>query len=437
MNTILSRARQYPRWLYAILLIGLALRLAFILEHRRPLISDEKDYDGLAYSLATSGSYAVDGVPTAYRPVGYPIVVGLVYVLCGHQQLVVKCGQAILDTSTAFLIFLLLAGHPERTRLAGAALWACFPPAILYSNFLMSESVFTFLLALSFVLLTKDWDGKLRARIIIGAVLGLLVLMKPGFVLFLVPLPFFHKHLGIRLQSLMLIAVVFFAVLVPWMMRNYYLFGEISPSSNGGMNLLIGNNPNSTGAYGATFDPSIIDGARDEFDVDRRAFKYAVRYIAENPKSFILNAAKKFGRLFESEGGLLVWSFHSNPEDTASRYATKYASVPLTLKLVVNLPYFLLMLGGLFGFLGAQKDRFWWLASILLASWILLHIVFFGGGRFHFPLMPVMAVFATPFLAGPRVSFAQLSNLQRVVGITASLLFIALWTIEGLSVYSA
>ncbi len=437
MNTISSRLRQYPRLLPVILTLGLVLRLAFVLAYNRPLISDEKDYDKLGFSLSSSGTYAVDGAATAYRRIGYPMVVGLAYLVFGHEPLVVKCGQALVDTATAFFIFLLLAGYPNRVRLTGVALWVFFIPSILYTRFLMSECLFTFVLLTSVLLLAENWETRLGPGAVLGVLFGFLVLMKPGLVLFLIALTFFYRRLGFHPKTALAFLLAFVVVVGPWLWRNYSTFGVASPSSNGGINLLIGNNPHATGAYGTTYDSTILQDARNEFDADQKAFRHATKYILENPGTFLINGAKKIGRLFESEGGLLVWSFHRDPEDVSSRYAAKYASIPLGLTLLTNLPYFFLLLTGIFGFLGSPRDRFWKLTAILLASWILLHAVFFGGGRFHFPLMPFAVVFATIFLASARDLYARLSNFKKIVGVLVSLLLLTLWTIEGISVYSA
>jgi hypothetical protein len=437
VNTTSSKVQRYPRALFIILSVGLMVRMAFVLGYTRPLISDEREYDNLAVSLASNGAYTVNGMPTAYRPVGYPMFVGLVYLVRGHDPITVKCIQAVIDTATAFLIFLLLTGYSDRVRVTAAGIWVLFVPAVLYTNFLMTETLSTFLLLATVLLLTQDWQANFYRFIIIGALFGLLVLMKPGLLLFLIALPFFSKNLGTHPRNFAFVGLAVFLVVAPWVLRNYSKFGEISPSSNGGINLLIGNNPHTTGAYGITFDPVILQDARNEFEADRKAFRYAAGYIVQNPVAFAVNAVKKLGRLFESEGGLLVWSFHRAPEDFSSRYASKYASISLALVLLTNLPYFAIMLAGLFGYLAAQKDKLWWLSTILFASWILLHIIFFGGGRFHFPLMPLFVVFASIFLTNIGDTFASLSSAQRTTGIAISIVLIALWTIEGISVYSA
>jgi 4-amino-4-deoxy-L-arabinose transferase-like glycosyltransferase len=436
VRTILSRVQAYPRSLLYVLALGLVVRTAFISFHQRPLISDEREYDRLAYNLASQAAYTYDGTPTAYRPIGYPAFVSASYFVLGHHPVAIKFLQALIDIGTSFLIYILLVGFPDRIRVLAAGLWAFNLPAILYVNLLMSETVFTFLLVLTTVLLTRYSDKRPRSVYLIGICLGVLVLIKPSALIFLLALPFFYRRLNLTVRALSLAALAFLLVLAPWFLRNYLAFGRLSLASNGGINLLIGNNPQATGAYGITFDPAILESARSEFEADQLAFQSASQYIIQNPGRFVLNATKKLGRLFESEGGLLVWTFHVSPEDTHTRYAEKYASIPFSLTLLTNCPYLSMMLLGVFGFLASKKDPFWWISSSLAGSWVLLHLIFFGGGRFHFPLMPFVAIYAAQFLSDAWSSLGSLTTYQKLTGIVIALLLVALWTYEGIFVYN-
>jgi 4-amino-4-deoxy-L-arabinose transferase-like glycosyltransferase len=433
--TTLSEFRSYPRSLLYVLVLGLTVRLLFISLHERPLISDEREYHALASSLASTGSYQIDGSPTAYRPVGYPAFVAMLYFIVGQHPAIVKVLQAVLDVATAFLLFLLLSGHSNRTRVLAAGLWALFPAAIGYVNFLMSESVYAFLLTFTCYLFTRLGDQTKKGAILLGACIGILVLMKPGTLLLLVFLPFALSRAAIQLRTFFPAVVACMLVLAPWAIRNYIVFDRVALSSNSGINLLIGNNPHTTGAYGITFDTQVLEGAKGEFETDRQAFAAASDYIAGHPGMFALNAVKKIGHLFESEGGLLVWTFHSDPEGTRQRYSSKYASLPLPLTFMVNLPYFLAMILGVLGFLQSRKDALWWFTICLMSTWLLLHAFAFGGGRFHFPLMPFVVLFASVSLTTTRASLVSLPRFEKVAGSFVILSLVLLWVYEGVLIY--
>lgn len=417
-------------------MLGTVLRLIFIGLHQRPLISDEREYDSLAYSLASTASYSYDGVSTAYRPVGYPAIIGSLYYMMGHIPIAVKCFQAVLDVGTAFLIFLLLAGHSVRIRVLAAGLWAFYIPAILYSNLLMSETASAFLLTLAAYLITRKTDYRRGTPTSIGICFGILVLIKPGVFLLPILLLLFLSRFDIPFKRLYPAAIAFLLVLAPWIARNYILFDRYALSSNGGINLLIGNNPRATGAYGITFDPEILRDTKGEFEADRRAFQWASRYIAEHPGEFAVNAVKKFGRLLESEGGLVVLTFHANPEESTTHYASKYASIPLHLTLLTNLPYFLVLILGVVGFLASRRNPIWWFTLSVAGSWALVHMLYFGGGRFHFPLMPFASVFAAVCLGGGSELIKTLPRLQQIIGAIIILLLASLWIYEGVLIFN-
>ncbi|MCX6142014.1 MAG: hypothetical protein NTZ35_02220 [Ignavibacteriales bacterium] len=435
MNIISYDVGKYPRALLVVLVVGLLLRVLFISVHERPLYSDEKEYDQLAHNLATKTSYTYDTSPTAYRPIGYPAFLGFIYYFFGHHLIFVKLLQALADIMISFLIYLLLAGHPERTRVLGAALWAFFAPAVFYSNLLLSETVFTFLFVLITWILSRKYVGSTSQAVVLGALLGILTLIKPTSVVFVLVLPLLMRQFEIPLRKLYPMAIAFMLVLAPWLVRNYLVFGEFALSSNGGINLMIGNNASATGAYKYPADQSYSSGSKGEFDVDRKALRAAAGYIVSNPVASTINAAKKIGRLFESEGGLLVMTFHDAPEDGSTHYGTKYASLPLSWILLTNFCYFIIMLGAIFGLFAAEKGRLWWIVISVLVGWLVVHAVFFGGGRFHFPLMPLMAAYAAQFLGEPRKRYESLSRFQTGMAFAALLVFCTLWCIEGYVVF--
>jgi 4-amino-4-deoxy-L-arabinose transferase-like glycosyltransferase len=435
VNTISSSVGKYPRSLLLLLVVGMLLRVLFIAVHERPLYSDEKEYDQLAYNLATKANYTYDTSPTAYRPIGYPAFVGFIYFIFGHHLIPVKLLQALVDTLISLLIYLLLVGRPERARVLGAALWAFFPPAVFYSNLLLSETMFTFFFVLVIWMLTRNNVGGTWQAVVLGGLLGILTLIKPAIVVFVLVLPLLMRQLEIPLRKLYPITVAFILVLSPWLVRNYLVFGEFALSSNGGINLMIGNNASATGAYRYPVDQSHSSSAKDEFEADHEALRAAAGYIAGNPVASVINALKKIGRLFESEGGLLVMTFHDAPEDGSTHYVTKYASLPLPWILLTNFCYFIIMIAAIFGLFAAEKGRLWWIVISVLVSWLVVHAVFFGGGRFHFPLMPLAATYAALFLSEPGKRYQALSRFHKGMAFSALAILCTLWFIEGYVVF--
>ena len=435
MNAVLSLFRDLPRSLLLILALGAVLRVGVVLLHEQPLVSDERDYDRLAVSIATTGSYSENGLPTAYRPVGYPAFVGFVYFLAGHKPVVVKLFQALLDATVPLMLFLLLPVFERRTRILAAAFWAFYPPAVLYANLLLSESVFTFLLVLATLLLVRSDQFKVWAFLLIGVLFGVMALIKGVALIVLLLLPLAYLALRQPLRRVLWVGLGALLLVIPWTVRNSVTLGYVGLSTNVGMDLLIGNNPNANGSYTSQIPDEIFQGATSEAETNDRAFRYAVHYIIEKPGMFVVNGIRKAAHLVESEGGILIWSFSGSREDSSIRYASRYASLPVSAVLGVNLPYFILLMAGILGLLGFPEPRLRWLFLVVLAAWLLIHLLFFGGSRMHFPLMPFFALFAAWWFVNLPGSFLGLSASRKTFGLVVVAGLVAVWAFEAVLIY--
>jgi hypothetical protein len=407
----------------------LIVRTFFVSLHQRPLISDEREYHYLGRTLATQHVYSYDGTPTAYRPVGYPAFIAAVYSII-ESPAAVKYVQVILDCLIILLLYYMVPEWPQRNRLIAAGVWALYPPAILYTNFLMSETLFTFLLVVALFLLTRLNHRSKAALLFAGIILGYLLLLKPHFLLFLLIVGLAYKKLEMEKRQVGLLTIGILVVTLPWLVRNAVQLGTFSLATNGGINLLIGNHPHATGAYALTFPPEAIEGATTEVEVDRLATNYAMKYIFDHPVRFALNAVKKFAHLFSTEGGLLVWSFHPEPESRSASYAEKYSEIPLPLSLLVNVPYICIVLGSIVGLAFFRGSTFWYLTAFLIVSFVLAHIVSFGGSRFHFPLIPFLLLYASMSISVTRDTLKTASRLRLVCIGMVGLVFLLIWIVE-------
>jgi len=432
-----SSLRQLPRTAFVILIVGLLLRVGFVLLHQRPLISDERDYHRLASALLKTGTYGDDQIPTAYRPIAYPLFIAGVYAVFGENPTAVKLLQSAIDCLTALVLFFLVGNSRPKVQLAALSAWIFYVPAILYVNFLLSESVFTFLLVTAILFLERGALQRGGTATLAGCLLGVLTLMKPAMFLFIIALSVIMPLIVVPLRRYKFVVLGALLVIGPWVVRNYLALGKATLATNGGINLLIGNNPNATGAYNSTFPEDVLKDAQNEVMADEQAYAYALDYIIKNPARFLALGSKKLAHLFSSEGGLLVWSFHPTPEDTAERYALKYASLPLPLIILVNLPYVAVLLLGILGLLSSRIDTLWWLVICLLACWMITHFIFFGGSRFHFPLMPFLAISAASVARNVREVLAQLSRTKKTVLIALVAGLITVWTAELYTILDA
>jgi hypothetical protein len=193
----------------------------------------------------------------------------------------------------------------------------------------------------------------------------------------------------------LLIAII---VMLPWTLRNFRVFGEVVPvSTNGGMTLLTGNNPSARGGY-TEDDPlvtTLVRTVATQLQVDREARARAQKWIAENPSRFVALMPLKLFRLWAPDGEA-EWAY----QDGYARY-DQYRLVFRTVRVINQIYYTALLLG--FAWAAAlmflrratisQRAIDWWALPYALALFpSLIALVFSGQSRFHYPVMPFVAM---------------------------------------------
>lgn len=430
-----SRSNTTTRTLLIILTVGLILRVTLIVANQRPPVSDEREYDQLAVSLSNEGTYALDGIPTAYRPVGYPLFLAVTYSIAGHHTLVPKFLQALLDTLTAYLLFLIGKAHSRFTGLLASALWGFFVPAILFTNLLLTETLTVFLLTLSLLILfSSEGRPSFWYPALFGLVAGAMTHVKPSLLLFALLLLILSKKLAVPRRHAAVSFIVILAVLLPWMIRNVVILDTFSLSTNGGMNLYVGNNAGSTGAYRGTFPPELADPSTGEVARDRLATGIAKEYILAQPGTFLTNGLKKIVHFFRSEGDLLIASFASHNEDG---FIAQYRSVHPIIAALTNFSSFWMLFLGMTGFIAAHRDRRFWITTIFLTSILGVHFLFFGGSRFHFVLMPFATLYASESILALREKNLTFTQARKALVLLCVIFLTSVWSYELFIVYFA
>lgn len=424
-------SRETFRLAAAVFVVAFIIRAGFILAHPRPLFSDEQEYHALASSITSNGSYSWNGVSTAYRPIGYPVVLSIVYTLSGKSVLAAKLVQAILDSIIACFLVYLAGPMPVSRRLAAGLSWALFPPAIFYTNLLLSETLSAFLLtAFAAIFLLKHESQAHWRFITAGIVVGMLLLVKPFLVVFVLLFLLMGRsfHLS-RVDYVSFICSVLIITL-PWAFRNLVAMHEFTLSTNSGLNLFIGNNPRSTGAYSSEFPAELTDSANSETVLEAKASRLAFEFMAQHPIQCFINGFRKMTHFFRGEGELAVLTFHPNPADRQSSFAEKYRSLPSFLPLVVTIPYMLVVLLVLMRLIAGESDSFVLLFLLLLLSLVIVHGLFFGGSRFHFILMPFAVLLASGQLLTLPSTLRSLHRMKTAAFLVLSAGFCTIWVYE-------
>ena len=291
-----------------LLVVGLAIasRLALVVWLPMPPLAeiavsgdgDTRYYVRQAQHLASSGEYA-EGHLRAYRPPGYPAFLsGLLELGAGSRT--VQVAQNLLYLLAVFMLGALAWrrwGWRAGTCVAGLAtvspLWFLLPQRAL------SETLFVVLVAIGvWTALAAGVPPGFGLALGAGVVFGAAALVREmGLLLgavMAVVVGGWAWRLGMRSRGIALATALLLGallVIVPWTVRNYWVFGHVVPiSTNGPINLYIGNNPDATGIFQWRLPPEgqavwnrPDEGQSNELFTSQLAGREALAYIRDDP----------------------------------------------------------------------------------------------------------------------------------------------------------
>jgi 4-amino-4-deoxy-L-arabinose transferase-like glycosyltransferase len=383
----------------AVLVMALAARVTAALLIDAPPRSDAAEYLELARSIAAGEGYAIGGHPTAYRAPGYPLVVAAILLASEDSLTAVRLVQAILDSITCAMVFLLgrrLAS--EGTGVRAALIYALFPLQILYVTSVMTETLFTMLLTGTVLVLVSPRMSVPRLALA-GLLGGCAVLVKPT-ALVLPILVFVAPSVmrkGLRMRAAMMAVFVggMVAVITPWLLRNQAEFGRVALTSNTGVNFWIGNHPGANGAYSYP-GRSPLEEVQGEFQRSDAGVRLGLTSWVTHPGSSMLTMIKKHAHLFGIDYWILLSSSPETAQESSRPARSAFAGLPLWAIAVVHLPVVVVVALALVALAGMPREysHRWIMVLTLILAWIVIHLVFFGAARFRVPLHPFLILAA-------------------------------------------
>jgi len=382
-------------WLIIILAVALALRLGAILAidnpQQVPRSAEESDaptYFVIADNIIAGNGYAygADLPPTAKRTPGYPLFITSIFRTFGRDFNWIRYAQTIVDVLTAYLVFLLavLVFKSRAVGLLASLVYALYPPAILSSTYIMTETLYTFFLvffAVTAVLALKDRGWPLY--LVSGIALGVSSLIRPGIVL--LPVALLVVALIVRRRAwagVLMLALAFAVTLLPWVLRNNRDLGKPIPTSTlVGSNLYKGNHLASGGAYPLSSDSLFSDDLRlrlsgtGEVQRDSILRAEAMQTIRSNKREVALLAVKKIPRLWLNVG---------------------YGQRPSKKSLAVAVSHCIMIALGIYGFVTIPRGSRY-LALVQITTIVFASITYLAVAcvvRFVFPLIPLLIPFS-------------------------------------------
>ena len=379
-----------------ILAIAFVLRLAWAIVIPIIPTSDGVMYDLLARVLAEHGVYGLAyDQPTASWPVGTSAIYAALYLIFGHNFVPIVALNIAMSTAIVGLtmwlgrIFL-----DERTGVLAGCLMAIWPTNVIYVTILSSELPFTFLFLLGFVAWYNLRISNSVRAVASGLAFGAAGYVRPvalllPIVVWLTAVPNWRK-LRAQVSILLLALAVVGVTIAPWSIRNTKIFGHfVSLSTNGGVNLWIGNNPNANGYY---MSPPASTQDLSEYEQDKTLGQEARRYIFEKPTLFVLSAIKKVFQLHIGETIAVHW----NAEGIKKRLGE---NVIFPLKLLTQVYWTCMLLLAVVGLVVMGRGlgvthTVMHPAVLTWAYFTAFYAIFFVSDRYHIPSHPFIAMLA-------------------------------------------
>ncbi|MDI6766969.1 MAG: hypothetical protein QME52_09125 [Bacteroidota bacterium] len=234
------------------------------------------------------------------------------------------------------------------------------------------------------------------------------------------------------ISTISIVSIVTALTISPWLIRNISVFNEPKLSSNGGINFWIGNNADATGGFRFQSANNPIDSISNEMDRDRIGYQLGVKFIKEQPIKAITLLPKKLAYLFSSDSPYIISLINREPHSPSKIYATLYRETPILLHVLINIHYLFFMIMGIIGFhfLPKDKKRRFQLILIIIGYWIIVHLIYFGSHRFHYPLMPFFVLATTSFLLNRKNIFPVTDRRYIFSCAILIIIFLAILTAE-------
>lgn len=411
----------WPRFFFWLLPLSFALQVAAIgVMHQYRVRPGNDNFEfgwemgRIARSIAQGHGFASpyegNTGPSAWEPPLYPYLMAGVFKLFGiytHASAwVLLTINSLLATLTTIPIFLI--GHKtfgDRVAKWSAYAWALNPYVWYWSIHWLWDTTFTplvlaciFLLALKLGCVGADALVRPASRServdlkcncvcwsLFGALFGIGALANPTMLTFL---PFsglwiwrqrFRRGLP-SLAGVVLSSIVFFAILSPWIIRNYAVFGRfVFLRDDFGLQVRLGNGPYADGMLMAYLQPNLNNIELEKFQrIGELAYaasckQQAFDWIRAHPARFAVISLKRF-----------FYYWNGVPRPTSS-------TIPVDFRTSAFLATSVLAIWGLIRALRQKRPAAWLFAGLILLYPSTYYFVY-PHARYRHPIEPVLTI---------------------------------------------
>lgn len=285
--------------------------------HRSPG-GDEIDYLYLAHSLCNRHEFAYEGIPTAVRTPGYPLILSILDCFKLSRPEYARLLSLIISSIHIYFLYSLIHILTNNTFISfifsvGGFL---FGYGMQLSTSILAEPLAALLITIIMYLLIKKYPLiKVQDAILLGAISGYAVLVR-GYLVFI---PFFialWMWLTWRNSLSMYYIVAFLFLISVWIVRNGVVMGSYTLSTQGAREILSGNHPLARGSWlpPEKYLPSVealypeIKTA-DEVQASKIYAKSAIYFIKSDIGHFLWLIPRKLAIYFWPKSEYMGWNW--------------------------------------------------------------------------------------------------------------------------------
>ncbi|OGY63180.1 MAG: hypothetical protein A3I24_02920 [Candidatus Harrisonbacteria bacterium RIFCSPLOWO2_02_FULL_41_13b] len=272
------------------LIFGISILYSFT--SQVPPMVDAKKYDNFAVHLSQGGNYDVGYLKFAGP--GYPLFLAGIYSIFGHSYVLIWIIQAVLHTLTAYFVLRISEKlfqnwpHQKSISILAMSLYGFYPDLIQSTAFLMTETLYLFLITVATYLCLKLLDQPNQyLKIFFPIVLGTTILVRPvALIFFLFALLFYGFQK--KYQEAIFLLVITILIIAPFS----YLFSQKTGtftllSNAGGFDLWLGNNPQANGEIIAIPESTAIFKGLTDTEANKKGIQEVLKFIKEKPLNWL------------------------------------------------------------------------------------------------------------------------------------------------------
>ena len=403
-DALMTPTRNELPWMLAVFVLALVVRFAFLAMTGPTSSPDSSEYEAIGHNIAAGNGFSLSSagpfIPTVRRPPAYPVFLALLNGGGAFHPTRVAIVQILLDSAVAAAILLLTAATPMKSaRIAAAVMYAVHPAAAAAASTLLTETLFTFLVACAalMVVASRNRDRPLLS-FAAGIVMGLSVLCRPLGVIYAGSAALLL--LAWRRPRVIVHTTAFLAgctlMILPWTIRCTAVTGRVVIAQAAGIcnwycptrwDWDQNDQTSLWREFGSDPYGKRLNAARTSAEiVDLNAFgrDQAIRNVKTNPRAYLMSRIRTYPHLFISTLGGPIGVDQTLGQAVAQRKLATAALLAILLVVFSLLP----AAAATIGVTRACSNPATLLCALFVLTTLLVHLPMWIEYRYWLPVLP-------------------------------------------------